>query len=124
MGDLDIPHHCPVCGSDTEIITSEHSDTRTLHCTNVACPAKQLKKFARFVSKAGMDIDGVSEQTLAKFINLGWISEYADIYRLQPHTYEMTALEGFGERSVSKLLQSIEKSRNVEARRFLYAVWC
>lgn len=122
VGDLDIPHHCPVCGSDTEIITSEHSDTRTLHCTNVACPAKQLKKFARFVSKAGMDIDGVSEQTLAKFINLGWISEYADIYRLQSHIYEMTALEGFGERSVSKLLQSIEKSRNVEARCFLYAL--
>ena len=122
VGSLEIPHHCPVCGSDTRIMTSEHSETRTLHCTNEACPAKQLRKFARFVSKAGMDIDGISEQTLAKFINLGWISEYTDIYRLQVHAHEMAALERFGEQSVSKLLQSIEKSRNVEARHFLYAL--
>ena len=98
------------------------SGTRTLHCTNGACPAKQLRKFARFVSKAGMDIDGISEQTLAKFVNLGWITDYADIYHLADHAIELSFMEGFGRRSVSNLLRSIDKSRRVEARRLLYAL--
>ena len=88
-GSLVIPHECPVCHAATEIRISEVSGTKTLHCTNTECPAKQLKKFARFVSKEGMNIDGISEQTLSKFINLGWVSEYADIYDLRRHIREL-----------------------------------
>lgn len=122
VGHLLIPHVCPVCGAPTEVVSSEASGTRTLHCTNVECPAKQLKKFARFVSKEGMNVDGISEQTIAKFINLGWVSEYADIFHLREHAVEAAALEGFGEKSVSNMLRSIEKARTVEARRLLYAL--
>ncbi len=122
VGLFEIPEHCPVCGQATKVSVSGASGTRTLHCTNAACPAKQLKKFARFVSKAGMDVDGISEQTLAKFINLGWVSEYADIYRLRQHATAMASLEGFGEKSVANIMRSIEASRQVEAQRLLYAL--
>ena len=121
-GSLVIPHECPVCHAATEIRISEVSGTKTLHCTNTECPAKQLKKFARFVSKEGMNIDGISEQTLSKFINLGWVSEYADIYDLRRHIRELAQMEGFGEKSASNIIRSIERSTNVEAHRLLYAL--
>lgn len=120
-GDFTIPTHCPVCGSATEVTTSE-SGTRSLHCTNHACPAKQLKKFARFVSKEALDIDGISEQTLSKFINSGWISEYADIFDLAQHERQLAALEGFGEKSARKLMQAIERARVVDAQKLLYGL--
>lgn len=122
VGELLIPHECPVCHAPTEIVVSPNSGTRTLHCTNRQCPAKQLKKFARFVSKEGMNVDGISEQTLSRFINLGWVTDYGDIYRLPAHAQEMATLEGFGQKSVSNLLRSLERSRTVEARRLLYAL--
>lgn len=122
VGSLVIPHECPVCHAATEICISEVSGTKTLHCTNTECPAKQLKKFARFVSKEGMNIDGISEQTLSKFINLGWVSEYADIYDLRRHIRELAQMEGFGEKSASNIIRSIERSTNVEAHRLLYAL--
>ncbi len=121
-GSLDIPDECPVCRAKTEIKISEISGTKTLHCTNPECPAKQLKKFARFVSKEGMNIDGISEQTIAKFINLGWISEYADLYKLRSHIRELAQMEGFGEKSASNIIRSIERSAQVEAHRLLYAL--
>lgn len=121
-GTLEIPHECPVCHAKTEIRISEASGTKTLHCTNPECPAKQLKKFARFVSKEGMNIDGISEQTLAKFINLGWVSEYADIYDLRGHIRDLANMEGFGEKSASNIMRSIDRSANVEAHRLLYAL--
>ena len=121
-GSLVIPHECPVCHAATEIRISEVSGTKTLHCTNEECPAKQLKKFARFVSKEGMNIDGISEQTLSKFINLGWVSEYADIYDLRRHIRELAQMEGFGEKSASNIIRSIERSTNLEAHRLLYAL--
>ena len=121
-GTLEIPHECPVCHANTEIRISEASGTKTLHCTNPECPAKQLKKFARFVSKEGMNIDGISEQTLAKFINLGWVSEYADIYDLRSHIRDLANMEGFGEKSASNIMRSIDRSANVEAHRLLYAL--
>ena len=121
-GTLEIPHECPVCHAKTEIRISEASGTKTLHCTNPECPAKQLKKFARFVSKEGMNIDGISEQTLAKFINLGWVSEYADIYDLRSHIRDLANMEGFGEKSASNIMRSIDRSANVEAHRLLYAL--
>ena len=122
VGSLVIPHECPVCHAATEIRISEVSGTKTLHCTNEECPAKQLKKFARFVSKEGMNIDGISEQTLSKFINLGWVFEYADIYDLRRHIRELAQMEGFGEKSASNIIRSIERSTNVEAHRLLYAL--
>ena len=122
IGELEIPDCCPVCGAQTRISISPASATKTLHCTNAKCPAKQLRKFARFVSKEGVNIDGISEQTVAKFINLGWVKEYADLYRLKDHAMEIAAMEGFGEKSARNLLRSIEKARDVEARRFLYAL--
>ena len=122
IGELEIPDCCPVCDAQTRISISPASATKTLHCTNAKCPAKQLRKFARFVSKEGVNIDGISEQTVAKFINLGWVKEYADLYRLKDHAMEIAAMEGFGEKSARNLLRSIEKARDVEARRFLYAL--
>ena len=121
VGAFVVPHECPVCHAEAKIRQSE-SGTKTLHCMNAVCPAKQLKKFARFVSKEGMNIDGISEQTLSKFINLGWVSEYADIYELRQHILDLSRMEGFGEKSASNIMRSIDKSRNVEAHRLLYAL--
>lgn len=122
VGDLEIPDRCPVCGEPTEVVTSASSGTLTLHCTNMECPAKRLKKFARFVSKDGMNIDGISEQTIARFVNMGWISEYADFYDLELHVLELSTLEGFGQKSTNNILNSVDKARNVDARRLLYAL--
>ena len=122
VGTFTVPGHCPVCHAPAKISVSETSGTKTLHCTNAECPAKQLKKLARFVSKEGMNIDGISEQTLSKFINLGWISEYADIYEMRNHILELSRMEGFGEKSASNIIRSIDKSREVEAHRLLYAL--
>ena len=122
VGTFTVPNECPVCHAPAKISVSEISGTKTLHCTNAECPAKQLKKLARFVSKEGMNIDGISEQTLSKFINLGWISEYADIYELRSHILELSRMEGFGEKSASNIMRSIDKSREVQAHRLLYAL--
>ena len=122
VGMFTVPDRCPVCRQPTEVSVGEASGTKTLRCTNPDCPARQLKKFVRFVSKEGMDIDGISEQTLAKFINLGWVSEPADLYHLRDHAAELSRMEGFGERSVSNLLRSVEASRHAEARKLLYAL--
>ena len=122
IGTFAVPNECPVCHAATQIVVSEASGTKTLRCTNPDCAAKQLRKLARFVSKEGMNIDGISEQTLAKFINLGWISEYADIYELRSHILELSRMEGFGEKSASNIMRSIDRSREVEAHRLLYAL--
>lgn len=122
VGPFSIPDQCPVCGSPTRVDVSAASGTKTLHCTNAACPAKQLRKFARFVSKQGVNVDGISEQTLQKFINLGWIRDYADIFDLPTHAMEIAALEGFGVKSATNIRQSVERARKVEARRLLYAL--
>ena len=122
LGVFHIPEVCPICQSATEVTESEGSGTKTLHCTNTHCPAKQLKKFGRFVSKEGINIDGLSEQTIQKFINLGWVREYADLFHLDNHAPELRTMEGFGDKSVSKLLTAIEKARDVEAHRLLFAL--
>lgn len=121
VGVLNIPDKCPVCGAEAHVVLSE-SGTKKLHCSNVDCTAKQLKKFARFVSKDGINIDGISEQTVSTFINHGWIRDYADFYYLKDFAYQITSLDGFGKKSVSKLLESIEKSRNTDSRHLLYAL--
>lgn len=121
VGVLNIPDKCPVCGAEAHVVLSE-SGTKKLHCSNADCTAKQLKKFARFVSKDGINIDGISEQTVSTFINHGWIRDYADFYHLKDFAYQIMSLDGFGKKSVSKLLESIEKSRNTDSRHLLYAL--
>lgn len=121
-GEYEIPAQCPVCGADTEIRTSLKSRTRTLHCTNSDCSAKHVKKFTRFVSKSGMDIDGLSIQTMLKFMNEGFISDFADIYHLERHRQAIETMEGFGEKSCDNMVRAIEKSRKVHPVNFIYAL--
>ena len=123
IGTFEIPEFCPVCHAQAKVHESE-SGTKTLHCTNPHCAAKQLKKFARFVSKEGLNIEGISEQTIWKFVNEGLISEYADFYKLREpeKVFKISNFEGFGKKSVSNLLNSIEKSRHTDGRHLLYAL--
>lgn len=115
-----IPNTCPVCGGKTEII--KDNNTEVLKCTNHDCKGKLLGKLSHFVSKNAINIDGLSEQTLQKFIDLGWLQSFRDIYYLSEHKEEMYKLDGFGKKSVDKLLDSIEKSRNTTLDRFIYAL--
>lgn len=121
-GHFEIPDHCPVCGALTQIRISPRSQTKTLHCTNPDCSAKHGKKFTRFVSKQGMDIDGLSIQTMLKFMNEGFLHEFADIYHLSEHADQIMEMEGFGEKSCDNMLQAIEKSRHVHPVKFIYAL--
>lgn len=120
-GNYTIPEHCPVCGESTEIFVSD-SGTKTLRCTNAACPAKHLKRFARFVSKEGLDIDGMSIETIRDFVAAGILHEFADLWHLKEHRETIVAMEGFGEKSCAKLLASIEKSRDVSPERLINAL--
>ncbi len=121
-GEFEIPASCPVCGSKTQVHQSLKSGTKTLHCTNEDCSAKHGKKFTRFVSKSGMDIDGLSIQTMLKFMNEGFISRFADIYHLAEHAEVIKQMEGFGEKSCDNMLGAIEKSRKVHPVNFIYAL--
>ncbi len=121
-GEVEIPKVCPVCHAPTEIRISSHSGTKTLHCTNPDCTAKNVKKFTRFVSKGGMDIDGLSIQTMLKFINEGYIHEFGDIYHLREHFDVISQMEGFGEKSVHNMDTSIEASRKVHPVNFIFAL--
>ncbi len=115
-----IPGVCPVCGWNTERV--KDNDTEVLICTNPDCNGKLLGKLSHFVSKNAINIDGLSEQTLQKFIDLGWLNTFRDIYYLSDHKEEMYKLDGFGNRSVDKLLENIEKSRNTTLDRFIYGL--
>lgn len=121
MGIFEIPNECPVCHAEATVKESE-SGTKTLHCSNPHCAAKQIKKFARFVSKEGLNIEGISEQTIWKLVNEGLISEYADFYHLNDHAYEIAAWDGFGKKSVTNMLESVRKSRQTDGRHLLYAL--
>lgn len=117
---IQIPNICPICGSKTEII--KDNDTEILVCTNPDCKGKLLGKLSHFVSKNAINIDGLSEQTLQKFIDLGWLNSFKDIYNLSEHKKEIYRIDGFGRKSVDKLLESIEKSRNTTLDRFVYGL--
>lgn len=121
-GEVVIPETCPVCGASTKIHISPKSGTKTLHCTNLDCTAKNVKKFTRFVSKQAMDIDGLSVQTMLKFINQGYIREFADLYHLSEHFDEISQMDGFGEKSCTNMNLAIEKSRNVHPVNLIYAL--
>ena len=121
---VDVPNCCPICGKQTEIKTTE-SDGRTvkvLFCSNSFCAGRQIKKFTHFVSKPAMNIDGLSEATLEKFVAKGWIKEIADIYSLAQYKDEIMAMEGFGEKSFANLIESIESSKNTKLSNLLVAM--
>lgn len=120
-GEIEIPEECPVCKAKTVQKTSK-SGTITLHCTNPDCTAKHAMKFTRFVSKAGMDIDGLSIQTMLRFINKGYISQFADIYHLDQYADEIVNLDGFGKKSLENMKKAIGKSRSVHPVNFIYAL--
>ena len=121
-GSCEIPETCPVCGAATEVRVSPISGVETLRCTDPNCPAKHLKRFARFVSKAGMDIDGLSVQTLHEFVNRGYLRDFADLYQLRRYADEIVALDGFGEKSCANLMAAIEKSREADPVHLIFAL--
>lgn len=115
-----LPDKCPCCGGNVGI--HNENGSKTLHCMNPDCKAKLLGKLVHFVSKNAINIDGLSEQTLQKFIELGWLNSFRDIYYLSEYKKEMYKLDGFGKKSVDKLLENIEKSRNTTLDRFIYGL--
>ncbi|MCR5301321.1 MAG: NAD-dependent DNA ligase LigA [Lachnospiraceae bacterium] len=119
-GNLPIPDRCPACNGPVKI--ANDNGTKTLVCTDSECSAKKIKSFCLFVGRDAMQIDGLSEATLEKFIGRGMIHEYADIYRLERFRDEICEMEGFGERSFDNLLKSIEKSRDTEPARLIYSL--
>ena len=119
-GNIEFPSRCPVCDGDTEVKLM--TGTKVLTCTNPNCLAKQVKRFSLFVSRDALNIEGLSEQTLLKFIGLGYIKSFGDIFRLHSHRGEILELEGFGEKSYEKLNSSIEKARHTVPARILAAL--
>ncbi|MBO5657745.1 MAG: NAD-dependent DNA ligase LigA [Agathobacter sp.] len=121
IGQVEIPEECPVCKAKTQIHVSA-SGTKTLHCSNPDCTAKNVKKFTRFVIKNGMDMEGLSVQTVLTFINAGYIKDFADLYHLPNHFDEISKMEGFGEKSCENMGKAIEKRRTVHPVNFIYAL--
>lgn len=119
-GVKNIPNYCPVCGKPTEILADK--GVKTLHCVNEECPAKQIKLYTLFVSRNAMNIDGLSEETLEKFIDAGYIREFADIFRLDRYYEEIVNTPGFGQKSYDNLMESLEKARNVELSALIYSL--
>lgn len=116
----DLPKECPVCGHVTEV--KAENGIKTLYCPNSQCPAKHVKLFTLFVSRNGMNIDGLSEETLEKFIDAGYIKEFADIFHLDRYYEEIVATPGFGQKSYDNLMDSVEKARNVELSALIYSL--
>ena len=119
-GNLSIPATCPVCGGETKI--QNMNDTETLYCTNPECAAKKIKSFTLFVSRDALNMEGLSEATLEKFISMGFIHEYADLFHLAEHRDAIVDMEGFGEKSYANLMDSIEKARNTTLPRLIYGL--
>ena len=118
-GKLEIPSECPVCHGRTRI--RQENDTETLVCTNPDCDAKKIKAFTLFVSRDAMNIDGLSEATLEKFLARGFLHTYADLFHLERYREEIIGMEGFGEKSFSNLTENIEKARHTTLARLLYS---
>ena len=117
---LEIPDICPVCGGRTEIRAV--NEVQSLYCTNENCAAKRIKTFTLFVSRDAMNIDGMSEATLEKLIDKGFVKEFADLFHLEQYREEIAQMEGFGEKSCQNLLDSIEQARNTTLPRVIYGL--
>lgn len=119
-GVKEIPKRCPVCRGETEI--RQVANARALYCTNPECQAKHVKSFALFVSRDALNIEGLSEATLEKFISKGYIREFADIFHLDRYREEIQSLEGFGEKSYRNLAANVKKARTTTLPRVIYAL--
>ena len=117
---LEIPKFCPACGEKAEIHCE--NEVEALYCTNPECPAKKIKAFTLFASRDAMNIDGLSEATLEKFIARGFIHEFADIFEIEKHRDEIVTMEGFGEKSFQNLLESIEKAKDTTLPKVIYSL--
>ena len=117
---VEIPQVCPVCGGATQI--RQVNEVQSLYCTNEKCAAKQIKAFTLFVSRDAMNIDGLSEATLEKFVDLGFLHEFADLFHLDRHREEIVGMEGFGERSYQNLTASVDRARKTTLPRVIYAL--
>jgi DNA ligase (NAD+) len=114
------PEFCPVCGTAT--VLDELGDVQTLHCPNADCPAKKIKAYTHFVSKHAINIEGLSEKALEKFISAGFIHEFADLFKLDRHKDEITTMEGFGEKSYENILAACAKASHTTTVRLLYSL--
>lgn len=119
-GKIDIPSKCPACDGETEI--RNENGVKTLYCKNPECPAKQIKLYTLFVTRNAMNIDGLSEETLEKFIDAGYIKEFADIYHLDRFKDEIVETPGFGEKSYDKIIESVENSRECELHALIFGL--
>ena len=119
-GAFDIPKMCPACGGQTEI--KNENGTETLNCINPDCPAKNIKLFSLFVSRNAMNIDGMSEATIERFIGAGILHKLSDIYHLSDHRDVIVNMEGFGEKSYNNLIKAIDSSRKADMAAFLYGL--
>ena len=119
-GNISVPDKCPVCGAPTEIRALNEAES--LYCTNADCPAKQIKTFSQFVSRDALNIDGLSEMTLEKLIDMGFVKEFEDLFLLDRYKERIVNMEGFGEKSYSNLIESIEKASKTTLPRFLFGL--
>ena len=117
---VEIPCTCPVCGEKTEV--QAVNEVQTLYCVNPECPVKKIKALTLFVSRDALNMDGLSEATLEKFVAEGFIRDYKDLFRLERYRDQIIAMEGFGERSYDNLIASIETARNTTLPRLVYAL--
>ena len=117
---LEIPKECPVCHG--EAVIRQENDVEALYCINKECPAKKIKSFTLFVSRDAMNIDGLSEASLEKFIASGFLKDFGDLYELSRYEEEIVQMEGFGQKSYDNLIASIEKSRKTTLPRVLYSL--
>lgn len=119
-GNYEIPANCPVCGGETEVRTIR--DGKALYCTNPNCSAQRIRSLSHFVSRDAMNIEGFSEETIKKFVEKGFISDYTDIYNIEKFAEEIKNIDGFGEKSYNNLIKSIENSKKPELPNFIYAL--
>ena len=117
---LEIPTCCPVCGGRTEV--RQINEGQFLYCTNEDCAAKKIKLFSLFVGRDGLNIDGMSEATLEKFIAKGFLHEFSDLYHLDRYKDEIISMEGFGQKSYDKLMQAVDASRKTTLPKVLYGL--
>ena len=119
-GNAPIPHTCPACGQET--VVKKENDVECLFCVNPGCPAKKIKSFGLFTSRDAMNIDGLSEATLEKFIARGFIHDFGDIFEISRYKDEIVEMEGFGQKSYDNLMESLERAKEITLPRVIYSL--
>lgn len=117
---VELPKYCPVCGGVTKV--QQMNDTQSLYCMNPDCDAKKVKAFSHFVNRDALNIDGLSEATLEKFLGKGFLHSFCDLFHLERYEEEITSMEGFGEKSYKKLIAAVEEARHTSLPRVIYAL--